>query len=341
MVKTLSVVLPKNMVKVRQLVGRGANDFLKLFNNHLVESQSKVWIKVIHPSSMVAGNVLDDVKNSGRNVTGSAAGNFVTGVCHLYEAASLEKENGSKESSYPRKNRVKLTGRKVNKFWKYSTIWSHVSNPLLGQQSRCFQHVFRVREHFVFIRKYSDSGIRSEPLYRTKTGYYDILGLSPSATQAQIKAAYYKKSFIYHPDKNAGSVDATFHFSVINEAYTVLGNKALRKKYDQRHLSLSDLTATTKHPSAKHRDTARGSTRQHAGGRWSVAGTDYQDVGAHFDKFYKSHYSKQLEKERLLRLRREELQRMKEETSEDKTLHVQLGILLSMGMVALILYTMV
>uniref|UniRef100_A0A3Q3A1N8 J domain-containing protein n=1 Tax=Kryptolebias marmoratus TaxID=37003 RepID=A0A3Q3A1N8_KRYMA len=67
-------------------------------------------------------------------------------------------------------------------------------------------------------------------LYKTKTGYYDVLELPPSATQAQIKNAYYKQSFIYHPDRNAGSDEATVRFSVISEAYTVLGNKQINKK---------------------------------------------------------------------------------------------------------------
>uniref|UniRef100_A0A3Q3WES9 J domain-containing protein n=1 Tax=Mola mola TaxID=94237 RepID=A0A3Q3WES9_MOLML len=73
----------------------------------------------------------------------------------------------------------------------------------------------------------------SEPLYKSKTGYYEILDVVPGATQAQIKTAYYKQSFIYHPDRNAGSDAATVRFSEINEAYTVLGNKALRRKYDR------------------------------------------------------------------------------------------------------------
>uniref|UniRef100_A0A8C1LC57 J domain-containing protein n=1 Tax=Cyprinus carpio TaxID=7962 RepID=A0A8C1LC57_CYPCA len=34
------------------------------------------------------------------------------------------------------------------------------------------------------------------------TEYYDILRVSPSATPAQIKSAYYKQSFIHHPDRN-------------------------------------------------------------------------------------------------------------------------------------------
>uniref|UniRef100_A0A8C1MD26 J domain-containing protein n=1 Tax=Cyprinus carpio TaxID=7962 RepID=A0A8C1MD26_CYPCA len=75
------------------------------------------------------------------------------------------------------------------------------------------------------------------PLYKSKSAYYDILEVSPTATHVQIKTAYYKQSFIYHPDKNAGSEEAAFRFSQISEAYSVLGNKALRRKYDRGILS--------------------------------------------------------------------------------------------------------
>uniref|UniRef100_A0A673BB84 J domain-containing protein n=1 Tax=Sphaeramia orbicularis TaxID=375764 RepID=A0A673BB84_9TELE len=68
--------------------------------------------------------------------------------------------------------------------------------------------------------------------------YYDILKVSPSATQSQIKSAYYKQSFIYHPDKNAGSEEAKQMFAEISEAYTVLGNITLRRKYDRGILKL-------------------------------------------------------------------------------------------------------
>uniref|UniRef100_A0A3B1K2K7 J domain-containing protein n=1 Tax=Astyanax mexicanus TaxID=7994 RepID=A0A3B1K2K7_ASTMX len=68
--------------------------------------------------------------------------------------------------------------------------------------------------------------------HRSKTAYYDILQVSPNATQAQIKTAYYKQSFLYHPDKNPGREEATYRFAQISEAYSILGSVGLRKKYD-------------------------------------------------------------------------------------------------------------
>uniref|UniRef100_A0A3B4V630 DnaJ homolog subfamily C member 30, mitochondrial n=1 Tax=Seriola dumerili TaxID=41447 RepID=A0A3B4V630_SERDU len=85
---------------------------------------------------------------------------------------------------------------------------------------------------------------------KAPTAYYDILKVSPGATQSQIKTAYYKQSFIYHPDKNPGSKEATQRFSEISEAYTVLGNISLRRKYDRGILSQSDIRSAGR-PSSK------------------------------------------------------------------------------------------
>ena len=52
--------------------------------------------------------------------------------------------------------------------------------------------------------------------------YYDILGVSRSASQQEIKSAYRKLARKYHPDVNKAS-DAQAKFKDINEAYEVLG----------------------------------------------------------------------------------------------------------------------
>ncbi|KAJ6634778.1 DnaJ like subfamily C member 30, mitochondrial [Pseudolycoriella hygida] len=66
-----------------------------------------------------------------------------------------------------------------------------------------------------------------------RKSHYEILGLSPKATQVDVKAAYYNLSKLYHPDKNEGSVEAAEKFRAINAAYEILGNYKLRRLYDK------------------------------------------------------------------------------------------------------------
>uniref|UniRef100_A0A3B5KRM3 J domain-containing protein n=1 Tax=Xiphophorus couchianus TaxID=32473 RepID=A0A3B5KRM3_9TELE len=139
-------------------------------------------------------------------------------------------------------------------------------------------------------------------------------GLPPTATKAQIKTAYYKQSFAYHPDRNPGSAEATDRFSEISEAYTVLGNKELRKKYDLGLLSLSDLRGRAKPSTGVF---TGGSAEQQPGSRQSVTGAELRDRRYDFDEFYKAHYGEQLQRQRDIRLRREE--RLKREDSYQDT----------------------
>lgn len=62
--------------------------------------------------------------------------------------------------------------------------------------------------------------------------HYDVLGVTPKATQSEIKSAYYKLSKVYHPDKSSDETSAK-KFRAITEAYEVLGNIKLKKMYDK------------------------------------------------------------------------------------------------------------
>ena len=67
-----------------------------------------------------------------------------------------------------------------------------------------------------------------------KKDYYSILNVTPKATHKQIKAAYYKLSKELHPDLNPGRSSAKF--SLVAEAYKILGDVDERKVYDRNRI---------------------------------------------------------------------------------------------------------
>jgi len=64
------------------------------------------------------------------------------------------------------------------------------------------------------------------------TEYYEILGLKPDATEKQLKSSYRKLSLKYHPDKNAGNLEAQKKFQEIAKAYDTLSDPDKRQIYD-------------------------------------------------------------------------------------------------------------
>jgi len=63
--------------------------------------------------------------------------------------------------------------------------------------------------------------------------YYKIIGVPPSAGQPEIKKAYRKLAYKYHPDINPDNTLAEAHFKEIQEAYSVLSVPAKKEKYDE------------------------------------------------------------------------------------------------------------
>ncbi|XP_076604271.1 uncharacterized protein LOC143331367 [Chaetodon auriga] len=337
------------MAAVRQRIQRGAYDIaLKTSNRYLLKSQNKQSKRAIKASSLSAGFVLGDIQN-GELYGAENAGDGMTvrvsqdsctrltitplfdNVCGNGNVAEFYYLGCNKERSFSNKTPVQIIERHLSRYRSYEKF-GRSGHRAQSLGSRRWGH-----GQFVFIRSYSGDETRSEPLYKSKTGYYDILEVLPTATQAQVKTAYYKQSFIFHPDRNAGSEAATLRFSEISEAYTVLGNKSLRRKYDRGLLSPSDLV-TTARPSGK--DTTGSSTKRQAGSR-SVMGAGGRGGIFDFDEFFKAHYGEQLQKERDARFRKEEMLKKREAAVENKIASMmEMGICIMLGVAMVLVFSM-
>ncbi len=65
---------------------------------------------------------------------------------------------------------------------------------------------------------------------------YSVLGVSKTASEAEIKSAYRKLARKYHPDLNKDNPNAADKFKEVSAAYDILGDKTKRQKYDNNEI---------------------------------------------------------------------------------------------------------
>lgn len=133
-----------------------------------------------------------------------------------------------------------------------------------------------------------------------KKNHYDCLGVTPKATQGDIKNAYYKLSKQYHPDTNSGSASAAERFRDIAEAYEILGNLKARKLYDRGIVMRNDsqpdepVNENYKHASFYKQRNKPTSTKSTFSSK-----TTYYDMDAwtraHYSETFATAYSKKRE----------------------------------------------
>lgn len=107
--------------------------------------------------------------------------------------------------------------------------------------------------------------------------HYSILGLTKSATNAEIKAAYRRLVKIYHPDKNPNNPVAVEKFRAIQEAYDVLSHALSRTRYDNR---FSSATYSYESPFAQAEKRQQGRTKKYT----------FTEEDLKRRQYYKEHY---------------------------------------------------
>lgn len=75
--------------------------------------------------------------------------------------------------------------------------------------------------------------------FKKMADLYDVLGVSKSASDAEIKSAFRKLARRYHPDLNKNDQTAAEKFKEVSSAYEILGDKEKRQKYDAGEIDAS------------------------------------------------------------------------------------------------------
>ncbi|XP_068152105.1 dnaJ homolog subfamily C member 30, mitochondrial [Drosophila tropicalis] len=148
--------------------------------------------------------------------------------------------------------------------------------------------------------------------------YYDSLGIAKRSTQNEIKAAYYKLSMVYHPDRNQGSESAAKKFREINQAYEVLGNYRLRRLYDKGIVH----TAGSQYAQDIHDQAAEDDPEtkfyKSRFKKSKVADTEGRTPIYDFDEWSRAHYGKNFERRQTAQAKYERIRVQKEQNSISK-----------------------
>ncbi len=110
---------------------------------------------------------------------------------------------------------------------------------------------------------------------------YQILGLSKTATQDEIKNAYRALAKKYHPDLNPGNKAAEGRFKEINSAYERIGTEAERAKFDRGELQSEEF-------SQQRQNYRSYSDTQQGGGRYSYSFGQDMDADSLFENLFRS-----------------------------------------------------
>lgn len=172
-----------------------------------------------------------------------------------------------------------------------------------------------------------------------KQTHYEALELKPSATQGEIKAAYYRMSKLFHPDVNKAA-GADTKFRGITDAYEVLGSKISRKTYD-RSLALKSERSQNIY-TGEALDPSQTRFRQK---KTDIKGTPMasESVGTYnFDAWTKAHYSENFAKFQHLKKNQERArEKMKEQKERKEQYEKEEGVFTMAIVACLIMFVII
>ncbi|ALV25758.1 DnaJ C-terminal domain-containing protein [Pannonibacter phragmitetus] len=103
---------------------------------------------------------------------------------------------------------------------------------------------------------------------------YSVLGVTKTASEADIKRAFRKLAKQYHPDQNANDPNAQARFSEINQAYEIVGDKEKRQKFDRGEIGADGKPRFQAHGFEGFDGFREGSARGGAGGGFTGGAFD-------------------------------------------------------------------
>jgi DnaJ-class molecular chaperone len=92
--------------------------------------------------------------------------------------------------------------------------------------------------------------------------FYEVLGTEKEADQKEIRSAYRKLAFEYHPDKNRDDPDAAAKMKEINESYAALSDPEKRQRYDSLRQTYGSSANSQFRQAYSEQDIFRGSDIQ-------------------------------------------------------------------------------
>jgi curved DNA-binding protein len=128
----------------------------------------------------------------------------------------------------------------------------------------------------------------------TKRDYYEILGVTKTASAADIKAAYRKMALKWHPDKNQDKkAEAEAKFKEINEAYQVLSDPQKKQSYDQfGHAAFDPASGMGGNPFSGGFRQGPFTWSYQAGGENPFGDADFSDPFEIFEQFFGGGFSR-------------------------------------------------